>query len=96
MADKVIVLYFTLIKDITHTMRYYAPLLENLHINLYPHNGFEVVFVAVKDDVDHDHVHRDYCKCIEEEIFSLRPWTAIPLSDVPSEKSLQTRDFPDI
>ncbi|KAL8114913.1 putative nucleoredoxin 1 [Apium graveolens] len=96
LAAKVIAIYFTPIMDI-HCMRYYVPLLENLHIKLYPQNGFEVVFVAVKVDADHDHVlHRDYCKGIEEEIFSLRPWTAIPLSDVPSEKSLQKRGFPDI
>ncbi|KAL6554691.1 hypothetical protein OROHE_007430 [Orobanche hederae] len=52
---------------------------------------------TVKDDVDHDHVcYRDLCKRVEEEIFSLRPWTAIPLSDIPSENSLRTRGFPEI
>lgn len=96
LAAKVILIYFTPIFD-TYIIRYYLPLVENLYIDLYPRNGFEVVFVAVKDDVDHDHVrYRDYCKFIEEEIFSLRPWTAIPLSDVPSENSLQIRGFPEI
>ncbi|KAL6544898.1 hypothetical protein OROMI_023760 [Orobanche minor] len=92
---KVIVIYFT--PQVGHDIsRYYVPLLENIYINLYPHNGFEVVFVAVKD-VDHDHVlSRDFCKHLEEEIFSLRPWTAIPLSDSPSEQSLQRRGFPEI
>ncbi|KAL6542722.1 hypothetical protein OROHE_010242 [Orobanche hederae] len=95
LAAKVIVIYFT--PQVGHDIsRYYVPLLENIYINLYPHDGFEVVFVAVKD-VDHDHLlSGDFCKHLEEEIFSLRPWTAIPLSDSPSEQSLQRRGFPEI
>ncbi|KAL6542742.1 hypothetical protein OROHE_010262 [Orobanche hederae] len=95
LAAKVIVIYFT--PQVGHDIsRYYVPLLENIYINLYPCNGFEVVFVAVKD-VDHDHVlSGDFCKHLEEEIYSLRPWTASPLSDSPSEQSLQRRGFPEI
>ncbi|KAL6580367.1 hypothetical protein OROMI_008391 [Orobanche minor] len=96
LEDKVILIYFTPISDIG-ILRYYVPLVESLYIDLHPRYGFVVVFVAVKDDVDQDHVcYRDLCKRVEEEIFSLRPWTAIPLSDIPSENSLRTRGFPEI
>lgn len=96
MATKVTVIYLTPILD-TYTPLYYVPLLENLYNDLYPHNGFEVIFVAVKDDAYHDHVrYRDCCKHLEEEILSLRPWIAVPLSDIPSESSLERKGFPEI
>lgn len=96
MAAKVIVT--SILNDHSY---YYVPLLENLYNDLYPQNGFEVVFVAVKDVKDHaDHddpvSYRDCCKHLEEEILSLRPWTAIPLSDIPSENSLERKGFPEI
>ncbi|KAL6544900.1 hypothetical protein OROMI_023762 [Orobanche minor] len=95
LAAKVIVIYFLSLRGYTDYIRRGISHLEDLYDELYPQNGFEVVFVAVKD-VDHEHVfHRD-CWNHFEQIFSLRPWIAIPLSDIPSLESLRRRGFREI
>ncbi|XP_074343135.1 putative nucleoredoxin 1-2 [Apium graveolens] len=94
LAGKVLVLYFSLLStDDLWKTESDVTLLEDQYSELYPGNGFEIVFIAAKD-VGHKHVlHRDSQKQFEK-MFSLMPWTAIPFSDIPFSKSLLRRGFP--
>ncbi|KAL6541947.1 hypothetical protein OROGR_011433 [Orobanche gracilis] len=69
--------------------------LMQVYMDLWPIDGFEVVFVDVNDDsisgailpaFSYQELEKHY-----EDILSYMPWTAIPLSDVTSRKQLTQR-----
>lgn len=85
-------------------MLHFVPLVPwNSHLKLYvtslvdtynalPRSDFEVVFIGVKID-RFPSKPQTLCnleKCFEEK-FSIMPWTAIPFSDITSQKSLEAR-----
>lgn len=68
--------------------------LTDVYKKLEPKGGFEVVFVAVGDDLpclDTRELTSTYFTSHQrfEEIFSTMPWTAIPFSDLKSRKRIE-------
>ena len=75
-------------------MRLYVESLIDTYNALHPYGDFEVVFVGVKIGTfpsdPHTLLNPSVEKCFEEK-FSIMPRTAVPFSDIVSQKSLERR-----
>ncbi|KAL6579483.1 hypothetical protein OROMI_009699 [Orobanche minor] len=89
LADKVIVLYFASLLRSDSMLREDDIFLSEIYRELQPRCIFEVVFVAVGDDVCASRCQNPFKRF--QKIFSRMPWTAIPFSDLISRKRLGSR-----
>ncbi|KAL1821908.1 hypothetical protein ACET3Z_016777 [Daucus carota] len=94
LEGKTVVLHFVPLVPWNSHLRLYVESLIDTYKALHPDGGFEVVFVGVKIGTfpsdPHTLLNPSLEKCFEEK-FSIMPWTAVPFSDIVSQKSLERR-----
>ncbi|KAL6583613.1 hypothetical protein OROMI_002902 [Orobanche minor] len=92
LTGKVVVIYFASVLSMNQN---HIKSLMQVYSDLWPINGFEVVFVDVNDDSLSGVIWPAFSyrerKKHYEDILSSMPWTAIPLSDITSRKQLKQR-----